>query len=264
MWGVVATAEHRVAAAVVLEARGLSAWFGGRQALFDVSLGFDDRAVTAIIGPSGCGKSTLLRCLNRLHETVPAAHATGSVQLDGVEVMSRDVDPVRLRRVVGFVGQQPAPFPALSIRGNVAAGARITGALPADEDAIVERALVQAALWDEVKDRLGASPGALSVGQQQRLCIARALAAGPRVLCLDEPTAALDPLNVQRIEELLYDLSRDVAVIVVTHNMQQAARIAARTAFLLDGRVVEVAPSETLFTTPSDPRTEAWLTGRFG
>ena len=257
-------AEAAPARQTVLATRGLAAWFGGRQALFDVSIRFDDRAVTAIIGPSGCGKSTLLRCLNRLHETVPGAHATGSVELDGAEVMTREVDPVRLRRVVGFVGQQPAPFPALSIRGNVAAGARATGARPANEDAIIERALVRAALWDEVKDRLGEAPGTLSVGQQQRLCIARALAAGPRVLCLDEPTAALDPLNVQRIEELLYDLSRDVAVIVVTHNMQQAARIAARTAFLLEGRVVEEAPSAALFTAPSDPRTEAWLTGRFG
>jgi phosphate transport system ATP-binding protein len=248
----------------VIVARGLSAWFGGRQVLFDVTLGFDDRAVTAIIGPSGCGKSTLLRCLNRLHETVPGAHATGSIVLDGSEVMTREVDPVRLRRVVGFVGQQPAPFPALSIRGNIAAGARAAGQRPPDEDAIIERALVRAALWDEVKDRLDAAPDRLSVGQQQRLCIARALAAGPRVLCLDEPTAALDPLNVQRIEELLYDLSRDVAIIVVTHNMQQAARIAARTAFLLDGRVVEEAPSTRLFTAPTDPRTEAWLTGRFG
>jgi phosphate transport system ATP-binding protein len=248
----------------VVAVRGLSAWFGARQALFDVTLDVGDAAVTAIIGPSGCGKSTLLRCLNRLHETVPGAHAAGSITLDGVEVMARAVDPVRLRRLVGFVGQQPAPFPALSIRGNVAAGVRAARGRVADEDARVERALGRAALWEEVKDRLDDSPLALSVGQQQRLCIARALAAEPRVLCLDEPTAALDPLNVQRIEELLWDLARTMAVVVVTHNMLQAARIAARTAFLLDGRVVEVAPSAELFTAPADARTEAWLTGRFG
>ena len=257
-------AETAVAAVPVLDTRGLSAWFGAHQVLHEVTLEFHDRAVTAIIGPSGCGKSTLLRCLNRLHETLPGARATGSVRLDHTEVLTRDVDPVRLRRLVGFVGQQPAPFPALSIRGNVATGARAGRRGARDEDAIIERALVSAALWEEVKDRLDASPGTLSIGQQQRLCIARALAAGPRVLCLDEPTAALDPLNVQRIEELLYDLSRDVAVIVVTHNMQQAARIAGRAAFLLDGRVVEMAPAATLFTAPADPRTEAWLTGRFG
>ena len=245
----------------------LSAWHGARPVIDAVTLAFPDRHVTAIIGPSGCGKSTLLRCLNRLHETAPGARVTGRVLLDGRDMLARGADPAALRRRVGMVFQRPTPFPALSVHGNVAAGLRALGREAprgAALDARVERALARAGVWDELRDRLHHDAGRLSGGQQQRLCIARALAAEPDVLLLDEPTASLDPLSVQRVEELLYALRAEITVVVVTHNMQQAARIADRTAFLLDGRLVEVAPTDALFTAPADPRTEAYITGRFG
>jgi phosphate transport system ATP-binding protein len=245
----------------------LDAYFGAAHVVRGVSVEFADGAVTAIIGPSGCGKSTLLRCLNRMHETVPAARVSGQVLLDGRDIYARDVSAIGIRRHVGMVFQRPTPFPTMSIRDNVAAGLKVMpGGMPprGEVDAIVERALRGAALWDEVKDRLKDSATGLSGGQQQRLCIARALATSPEVILLDEPTASLDPISTQKVEELVYQLRRQVTVVIVTHNMQQAARVSDRTAFMLAGELVEVAPSKTLFTTPADPRTEAYITGRFG
>ncbi len=245
--------------------RELTASYGSRVAVRNVSLACSPGIVTAIIGPSGCGKSTLLRCINRLHESVPGAVAKGSVRIDGDEIYARHVDRIALRRRVGMVFQRPTPFPTLSIFDNVAAGVR-AGNLAAESamHAIVERALTRAGLWAEVKERLLGSALALSGGQQQRLCIARALAVDPLVLLLDEPTASLDPLGTQRIEELVYELRGTVTLIIVTHNMQQAARVSDVTAFMLDGELVEHAPTGALFTTPQDQRTEAYVTGRFG
>ncbi|MGI9139658.1 MAG: phosphate ABC transporter ATP-binding protein PstB [Gemmatimonadaceae bacterium] len=245
----------------------LSAFFGQSRVVSNVTIDFRDREVTAIIGPSGCGKSTMLRCLNRMHETVPGASATGTVTLDGTDIYAPGADPIAVRRHVGMVFQRPTPFPTMSIRDNVAAGLKILGrGAPrgSDVEDIVEGALRHAGLWDEVKDRLGESAVALSGGQQQRLCIARALAIRPRVILLDEPTASLDPLSTQKVEELVYQLKQDIAVVIVTHNMQQAARVSDRTAFLLMGDLIETAPTNTLFTAPTDPRTEAYITGRFG
>ena len=245
----------------------LDAYFGQVHAVRGVSLDFNDRQVTAIIGPSGCGKSTLLRCLNRMHETVPTARVKGRVLLDSTDIYARGVDPIAVRRHIGMVFQRPTPFPTMSIRDNVAAGLRVAkGKRPsgAEIDAIVERALRRAALWDEVKDRLRDSAVGLSGGQQQRLCIARALATSPGVLLLDEPTASLDPISSQKVEELVYELRGDMTVIIVTHNMQQAARVSDRTAFMLAGELIEFAPTGAMFTTPGDERTEAYITGRFG
>jgi phosphate transport system ATP-binding protein len=255
-----------------LSTRGLNAYFGAVHAVKDVGLDFADGDVTAIIGPSGCGKSTLLRCLNRMHETVSGARVSGRVLLAGPDGVPRDVyaggvDAIAVRRHVGMVFQRPTPFPTMSIRDNVAAGLRVApGGMPPrrEVDEIVEDALRRAALWDEVKDRLGASATALSGGQQQRLCIARALATRPAVLLLDEPTASLDPISTQKVEELVYELRRAVTIVIVTHNMQQAARVSDRTAFMLAGSLVEVAPTKEMFTTPHDARTEAYITGRFG
>jgi phosphate transport system ATP-binding protein len=253
---------------VTLESRDLDAYFGASRVVRDVSLKFYERQVTAIIGPSGCGKSTLLRCLNRMHETVPGARVEGEVIFDGRDTYASSVSPIELRRHIGMVFQRPTPFPTMSIRDNVAAGLKTLprGRRPSrkETDQIVERALRQAALWDEVSDRLSASATALSGGQQQRLCIARALATSPKVLLLDEPTASLDPISVQRVEELVYELREQVTVVIVTHNMQQAARISDRTAFMLAGELVEVRDTNTMFTAPQDSRTEAYITGRFG
>jgi phosphate transport system ATP-binding protein len=245
----------------------LDAYFGNVHAVRDVSLDMPSHEVTAIIGPSGCGKSTLLRTLNRMHETVPTARVSGQVLFHGQDIYADEVNPITLRRHVGMVFQRPTPFPTMSIRDNVAAGLRVqAGDKPrrAEVDAIVERALREAALWDEVKDRLHASATAISGGQQQRLCIARALATAPHVLLLDEPTASLDPASTQKVEELVYELRRTMTVVIVTHNMQQAARVSDRTVFMLAGELVETAPTRVMFTTPSDPRTEAYITGRFG
>ena len=250
-----------------METRALNAYFGTTHAVRDVTLGFPEHEVTAIIGPSGCGKSTLLRCLNRMHETVPLARVEGEVLFHGRDIYGAGVDPIALRRHVGMVFQRPTPFPTMSIRDNVAAGLRVQDGERLDRrqvDEVVERALRQAALWDEVKDRLKSSATAISGGQQQRLCIARALATAPHVLLLDEPTASLDPLSTQKVEELVYELRSSMTVIIVTHNMQQAARVSDRTVFMLAGEMVEVAPTRTVFTAPSDPRTEAYITGRFG
>jgi phosphate transport system ATP-binding protein len=251
-----------------IEVRDLTAYFGPNRAIQDVSMRIADHHVTAIIGPSGCGKSTFLRCLNRMHETVPTARVTGTVELDGQDIYARGVNPIAVRKHIGMVFQRPTPFPTMSVRDNVAAGLRV---MPAnknlsrkDVDGIVEQALRRAALWEEVSDRLTTSAVALSGGQQQRLCIARALATEPDVLLLDEPTASLDPLSTQKVEELLYELRRDIAVVIVTHNMQQAARVSDSTGFFLMGDLVEMRDTKTLFTAPSDERTEAYITGRFG
>jgi phosphate transport system ATP-binding protein len=247
--------------------RNLDALFGNLRAVRDVSIDFLDGQVTAIIGPSGCGKSTLLRCLNRMHETVPLARVNGDVLLDEKSLYARGVNPIEVRRHIGMVFQRPTPFPTMSIRDNVAAGLRAgTRDRPSRkrEDEIVEESLKWAGLWEEVKDRLRDSATALSGGQQQRLCIARALATRPSVILLDEPTASLDPLSTQKVEELVHQLRGRVTVIIVTHNMQQAARVSDRTAFMLSGELVETGLTSAMFTTPSDSRTEDYITGRFG
>jgi len=254
-------------ARVRLKAAELSAFFGSSEVVKGISMSFRDREVTAIIGPSGCGKSTLLRCLNRMHETVPTARVAGTVTLDDQDIYARGVNAIEVRRHVGMVFQRPTPFPTMSIRDNVAAGLQILGRerpSKTETDHIVEDALRRAALLDEVSGRLKESAFGLSGGQQQRLCIARALATRPAVLLLDEPTASLDPISTQKVEELVYELRQDMTVVIVTHNMQQAARVSDRTAFVLAGELVEFAPTNALFTTPSDQRTEAYITGRFG
>ena len=250
-----------------VELRKLSAFYGQNRAVRDVSIDVHDRQVTALIGPSGCGKSTVLRCMNRMHETVTGASVAGEVLLDGQDIYARHVNPIAVRRRVGMVFQRPTPFPTLSIRDNVVAGLRGSGRpMPkrAEVDEIVERALRRAALWDEVKDRLKESAVGISGGQQQRLCIARALSSEPAVLLLDEPTASLDPVSTQKVEELVYELRKEIPVVIVTHNMQQAARVSDRTAFLLGGELVELSPTSQLFTSPVDSRTEDYITGRFG
>jgi phosphate transport system ATP-binding protein len=247
--------------------RDLWAFYGDTVAIRDVSISIPQRAVTAMIGPSGCGKSTLLRCFNRMHETVPGARVEGSVAILGTEIYGDGTRATAVRRHVGMVFQRPTPFPTMSVRANVAAGLRVDPKSHRDRgdtEDIVEEALTRAGLWHEVKDRLGESAMALSGGQQQRLCIARALATRPRVILLDEPTASLDPLSTQKVEELVYDLRDTITVVIVTHNMQQAARVSDRTAFLLGGELIESASTRELFTAPRDPRTESYITGRFG
>jgi phosphate transport system ATP-binding protein len=247
--------------------RGLSAWFGEQRVLRDISLGIARQQTTAMIGRSGCGKSTFLRCLNRMHELVASARVEGEVRLDGVDVYERSIDPVRLRRRVGMVFQKPNPFPAMSVRENVLAGLRLTGCMPAAgtrRDEAVEHALSQAALWDEVKDHLDEPGVRLSGGQQQRLCIARALAVNPDVLLMDEPCSALDPIATAKIEDLIHDLKRNYTIVVVTHSMQQAARVSDWTGFLLSGELIEFAATDRIFTSPRDSRTEDYITGKFG
>jgi phosphate transport system ATP-binding protein len=248
-----------------LETVRLTALFGGLRAVHDVSLLFPAHTVTAIIGPSGCGKSTLLRCLNRMHELTPGASVVGEVLLDDLNIYGPGVNPVELRRRIGMVFQRPTPFPTMSIYDNVAAGLKVNGKRPRRElDDAVGRALQQAALWDEVKDRLHTSALALSGGQQQRLCIARAVAPEPEILLLDEPTASLDPAGTQRIEELCHLLKRLYTIVIVTHNMQQAARVSDYTAFMYLGRLIEVGRTEEIFTKPKVEQTEAYITGRVG
>ncbi len=263
----VAVAPASPGAVPAMRAENLNAYFGVVHAVRDATLDFPTNEVTAIIGPSGCGKSTFLRCLNRMHETLPIARVEGTVLFYGQDIYAAGVDPIALRRHVGMVFQRPTPFPTMSIRDNVAAGLRVrpdTKLSRTQVDEVVERALREAALWDEVKDRLKESATAISGGQQQRVCIARALATAPHVLLLDEPTASLDPISTQKVEELVYELRRTMTVIIVTHNMQQAARVSDRTVFMLAGEMVEAAPTRVMFTTPADPRTEAYITGRFG
>jgi phosphate transport system ATP-binding protein len=252
-------------ALVRIETRRLTALFGRTVAVREVSLFFPANTVTAIIGPSGCGKSTFLRCLNRMHELSNGGWATGSVLLDGEDIYGGGLDPVTVRRRVGMVFQRPTPFPTMSIYDNVAAGLRVQDRRTHTQlDDVVEQALRQAALWDEVKDRLHTSAIALSGGQQQRLCIARAVAPRPEVLLLDEPTASLDPAGTQRIEELCHELKRQYTIVIVTHNMQQAARVSDYTAFFYMGDLIEIERTSQLFTNPAKEQTEAYLTGRFG
>jgi phosphate transport system ATP-binding protein len=254
-----------------LQVRNLSAWYGERKAIEDVSLDIAPNQATAIIGPSGCGKSTMIRCLNRMHEVVRTARASGQVLLNGQNIYASDMDPVQVRRVIGMVFQKPNPFPMMSIFENVVAGLRLQGGYRSRElDRIAERALVQAALWDEVKDVWKKASGvSLSGGQQQRLCIARTLAVEPSVILMDEPCSALDPIATYRIEELISDLKREYTIAIVTHNMQQASRVSDYTAFMLAeadrvGRLVEFGPTSRIFTNPSERRTEDYITGRFG
>jgi phosphate transport system ATP-binding protein len=248
-----------------LETARLTALYGRRAVVKDVSIPFPTHTVTAVIGPSGCGKSTFLRCLNRMHELSEGGWVTGKVLLDGQDIYDPGVDPIQLRRRIGMVSQRPTPFPTMSIYDNVAAGLRVNGRRPRGAlDAAVERALRQAALWDEVKDRLRSSALALSGGQQQRLCVARALAPEPEVLLLDEPTASLDPAGTQRIEELCHELKRRYTIVIVTHNLQQAARVSDYTAFFYLGELIELGRTEELFTSPAKEQTEAYITGRFG
>jgi len=245
--------------------RDLHAWYGNQHVLHDISIAIPAHEVTAVIGPSGCGKSTFIRCLNRMHELIPGARVAGTVCLEDADVYASNVDPVLIRRRVGMVFQKPNPFPTMSIRDNVLSGLRLTHALERDRaDDTVERSLRRAALWDEVSDRLDKGGATLSGGQQQRLCIARALAVEPEVLLMDEPCSALDPIATARIEDLLLSLREEVTIVIVTHNMQQAARVSNRTAFFLQGELVEYAVTDEIFTSPGDKRTEDYITGKFG
>jgi phosphate transport system ATP-binding protein len=249
----------------ILQVNRLNAWFGSASALRNISMSAEPLTVNALIGPSGCGKSTFIRCLNRLHEEVPGARVEGEVLLSNENIYAPGTDPVRIRRKIGMVFQKPNPFPAMSIYENVAAGLRLAGIRKKSIlQETVERSLKHAALWDEVKDKLKAPGTSLSGGQQQRLCIARALAVSPPVLLMDEPTSALDPVSTAKIEELVMELKKEVTVIMVTHNMQQAARVSDNTAFFLLGEIVEHKKTRDLFTNPSDKRTEQYITGRFG
>ena len=239
-------------------------WYGAKQALFDISLAIPARSVAALIGPSGCGKSTLLRLLNRMNDLIDGTRLTGAVRLDGQDIYARGTDVVDLRRRVGMVFQKSNPFPK-SIYENVAFGPRVAGERNrARLDYLVERCLKQAALWPEVKDRLHASALELSGGQQQRLCIARSLATDPEVLLMDEPASALDPKSTQAIEDLISQLKRDYTIVIVTHNMQQAARVSDQTAFFFEGRLIESGPTRQLFRKPREKQTEDYITGRFG
>ena len=253
-----------------IEVAGLNVFYGAFQAINNISLTIRPNAVTAIIGPSGCGKSTFLRTLNRMHELTPTARIEGSIRLDGTDIMAPEVDPVQLRRVVGMVFQRPNPFPTMSILDNVVAGLRLTGRRSQKElDEVAERSLRRAALWDEVKDKLKANGTSLSGGQQQRLCIARALAVDPEVFLMDEPASALDPVATLRIEQLMAELRQSYTIVIVTHNMQQAARVSDETAFFTMGEdragyLVETGRTIDIFTNPKNQLTEDYVSGRFG
>jgi phosphate transport system ATP-binding protein len=251
---------RHVARSVTVER--LNAWYGDQHSIKDLTLAFAPNQATALIGPSGSGKSTVVRCINRMHEEIPGARAAGRILLDDVDVYDPGVDVVAVRRSIGMVFQKPNPFPTMTIFDNVAAGLRLTARKVGHEQ--VERALRGAGLWEEVKDRLNKPGIGLSGGQQQRLCIARALAVEPDVLLMDEPASALDPISTLKIEELVQELKSRVTIAIVTHNMQQAARVADQTAFMLEGELVEVGPTEKIFTNPDDSRTEEYVTGKFG
>jgi phosphate transport system ATP-binding protein len=253
-----------------LETKNLSAWFGKRKVLERCSLVMQPGIVTALIGPSGCGKSTFLRTLNRMHEIIPWAQVGGRVELDGVDIYAGGLSVTQVRGRIGMVFQKPNPFPAMTIRQNVLSGLKLGGTSTPDKGQLVEECLVRAGLWNETKDRLDEGGMALSGGQQQRLCMARALAVRPRVLLLDEPCSALDPISTRVIEETIEELAQDVTIVIVTHNMQQAARVSQQCAFFLveelgaPGRIVEAGATHTIFESPSDPRTLDYVTGRFG
>ncbi len=250
---------------IKIRARGVQVFYGTTHAIKDVNVDIEDKTVTAFIGPSGCGKSTFLRCLNRMNDTIDVARVEGDIRIDGEDIYDRHVDPVQLRAKVGMVFQKPNPFPK-SIYDNVAYGPRIHGLSrsKADLDEIVERSLKRAAIWNEVKDRLGAPGTGLSGGQQQRLCIARAVATEPEVLLMDEPCSALDPIATAQVEELIDELRSQYSVVIVTHSMQQAARVSQKTAFFHLGNLVEFGETGQIFTQPSDPRTESYISGRIG
>jgi len=263
-----ATAPAERPSATATQARSVSlrelrAFYGREEQLKGIDLEFEANQVTAIIGPSGCGKSTMIRCINRMHEEIPGARAEGRVLLDGTDVYDPSVDVVAVRRMIGMVFQKANPFPTMSIFDNVASGLRLTGRRR-DLDLRVEQALRGAGLWDEVSSRLSEPGVSLSGGQQQRLCIARSLAVEPEVILMDEPCSALDPIATLKIEELIDQLKQQITIVIVTHNMQQAARVADRTAFMLGGELVEVGPTGRIFTNPNDPRTEEYVTGKFG
>jgi phosphate transport system ATP-binding protein len=250
--------------ATAVEVRDLKAWFGKTEALHGINMAVESNHATAVIGPSGCGKSTFIRCLNRMHETNPVAKAEGEVKVGEMDIYS--MPAVEVRRKIGMVFQKPNPFPSMSIYDNVAAGLKLNGTRNHKTlDEVVERSLQQAALWDEVKDTLKKKSGAsLSGGQQQRLCIARALAVNPEVMLMDEPCSALDPISTAKIEDLIFELKQKLTIVIVTHNMQQASRVAEFTGFFLMGNLVEFDRTEKIFTNPSDKRTEDYITGRFG
>jgi phosphate transport system ATP-binding protein len=242
----------------------LNAWYGDTHAVKGVSLDVEPNQVTAVIGPSGCGKSTMVRCLNRMHEEIPGARSDGHVTIDDIDIYGGDTDVVSVRRAVGMVFQKPNPFPTKSIFENVAAGLRLTGQRKVDIKRRVEESLRGAGLWEEVHDRLDTPGTGLSGGQQQRLCIARTMAVEPEVVLMDEPCSALDPIATLKIEELIEELKLRYTIIIVTHNMQQAARVSDKTAFMLNGELVEYAPTEKIFTNPGDQRTEEYVSGKFG
>jgi len=254
---------------IEMSANGVSVWFGKRKVLENVNIDFPKKTVTALIGPSGCGKSTFLRTLNRLHELIPGAALAGEVLYEGEDIYRQDVDPVHIRLAIGMVFQKPNPFPSMTIRGNVLSGLKLSGLKRKDHDELVEQTLISAGLWKEVKDRLNAPAGDLSGGQQQRLVIARALAVNPHVLLMDEPCSALDPASTLKIEETIRELSKDITIIIVTHNMQQAVRVSDYTAFFLaeenqPGFVVEQGLTTEIFGNPRDNRTLDYVNGRFG
>ena len=243
----------------------LNAWFGVKQVLHDISIGIEKNGIAAIIGPSGCGKSTFIRCLNRMHEVVPRAKASGKVLVDDRDIYDRNIDPVDIRRRIGMVFQKPNPFPTMSIRDNVVAGLKLSGVKDNKIlDNIAQESLKKAALWDEVKNDLNKSGASLSGGQQQRLCIARALAVEPEVILFDEPCSALDPLSTSKIEDLMLELKEKYTLVIVTHNMQQAARVSDHTAFFLYGKLIEFGETNQIFKKPKEKSTEDYIIGRFG
>ena len=250
----------------IIEVEKLSAWYGHKMVLKNIDMGIGVRSITALIGPSGCGKSTFIRCINRMHEVAEGGKVAGKIMKDGQDIYAPDIDPVDIRRSIGMVFQRASVFPTMSIFSNVASGITLTRIWSRRRDLqdVVERSLIKAALWEEVKDKLDQPGASLSGGQQQRLCIARAIAVEPEIILMDEPCSALDPISTLKIEELMLEIKKDYTVIIVTHNMQQAARVSDWTGFMLLGDLIEYAPTKEVFTVPKDKRTEDYITGRFG